>query len=336
MSGHPALQLGFTIFTTILAMFVVAGTGWQLRRTGILTAGMTSTLSRLITDLVFPALAVSKLITLVSWQNITESLATLGVGAAVLAGGFITGELYARAVLPRASRNTGAFLAAMPNWIFMPLPLVTVLHGDHGIRALLLINVAMQFLLWTAGIWMLTRSGKDAHPLVQLRSNRGLQATALAFLLGLVLPPAASLPDTPAMHITLQLGRSLLDGIGMLGSLTVPLNLLVIGAQLAGVGAERTETGLLIKSVAGRLLIVPIFTVALLTLLRHYNFGGEPMIYDVALIIALMPCAAACAAFTERFGGDIALSARTILASSLASILTVPLLVTLVQQLWRR
>lgn len=336
MNQLSGFDLGFSIFTTILAMFVVAGTGWALRRANVLTAEFTSTLSRLITDLIFPALAVSKLIDLVSWQNVKESVATLGIGAVVLLGGFVAGEIYARAVLPRANRNTGAFLAAMPNWIFMPLPIVTVLHGDHGVRALLLINVAMQFLLWTAGVWMLTRSGKDAHPIVQLKSNRGLQATALAFVLGLVLPPLASLPDTAAMAVTVKLGRSLLDGIGMLGSLTVPLNLLVIGAQLAGVGAERTEPGLLAKSVAGRLFVVPVFTVALLTLLRHFNFGGEPLVYDVALVIALMPCAAACAAFTERFGGDIALSARTILASSLASIVSVPLLVSLVQMLWRR
>jgi predicted permease len=329
--------LGLIIFAKILAMFVVAFVGWLLRRNRVLDAAMTSTLSRLLTDLIFPALVVAKLIDLVSWQTLRESAHILGLGAVTLLFVCIAAELFARATLPRASRNTGAFLVAIPNWIFMPLPIVTALYGNDGVHALLLINVAMQFLLWTGGVWMLARGAAHAHPLEQLKSNRGLQATAAAFVLGLIVPATASLPGGDAMHVAIKICRALVDGVDMLGSLTVPLTLVVLGAQLGGLTSEHVANGRTLGTVVtGRLLIVPVFSAAMLTVLHHFGLAGSPVVQNVMLIIIAMPVAVTCAAFTERFGGDIALGARSILISTLFSVLSVPVFVVLVQQIWMR
>jgi len=335
MTQPGGLALGLLIFAKILAMFVVAFTGWILRRRNIVDAAMTSTLSRLLTDLIFPALVVARLIDLISWNTVRESAAVLTLGAVVLLVGGISGEVYARLLLPRASRNTAAFLAAVPNWIFIPLPIVTTLYGDPGIRALLLINVAMQFLLWTGGVWMLARGAAHAHPMVQLRSNRGLQATAAAIALGLLLPPVAAFPDQPAMHAAIRIGRALVDGFDILGSLTVPLSLLVVGAQLGGLtSAHVTDNRTLGLVVAARLVVIPVIVALALSLLRHAGLAGAPVVQNVALIIAAMPVAVTCAVFTDRFGGDVALGARAILLTTLSCIVTVPLIVTIVQHLW--
>lgn len=335
MMQTGGFALGFLIFAKILAMFVVACTGWLLRRRAILDAAITSTLSRLLTDLIFPALVVAKLIDMVSWPALRESATVLALGAITLLVGGIAGEGYARLLLPRPSRQTGAFLAAIPNWIFMPLPIVTSLYGDDGVHALLLINVSMQFLLWTGGVWMLARGAAHAHPIIQLRSNRGLQATAAAFALGLALPAASAFPDAPAMQAAIRLGRSLVDGLDMLGSLTVPLSLLVVGAQLGGLtSAHVTDRRTLGHVAVARLVVLPVLVALALTVLRQAGLAGAPVAQNVALIIAAMPVAVTCAVFTERFGGDVALGARSILVTTLWSIVTVPLLVVAVQRLW--
>lgn len=328
-------SLGLIIFAKILAMFGVAFVGWALRRRSLLDAAMTSTLSRLLTDLIFPSLVVAKLVDLVSWPELRESAVVLALGGATLLVGCVAAGAFARVALPVAGRNTGAFLVAMPNWIFMPLPIVTSLYGDDGVHALLLINVAMQFILWTLGVWMLARGAAHAHPLVQLRSNRGLQATAAAFLLGLAVPAASSLPQTQGMHIAVQLGRALVDGAGILGSVTVPLSLLVVGSQLGALTSEHVTSGRTLGLViAGRLLVLPLLCAVFLTGLRGAGLAGTQVVQNVMLIIAAMPTAVSCAAFIERFGGDVALGARSILGTTVCSIVTVPLIFVVVQRIW--
>lgn len=46
----------------------------------------------------------------------------------------------------------------------------------------------------------------------------------------------------------------------------------------------------------------------------------------VALLIAAMPVAVTCGIITERYGGDTELAARGIFATTLVSLVTVPLL----------
>lgn len=329
------LEMGLIVFTKILAMFVVLATGFLLRRARVLDEAITATMSRLLTDLIFPALVVSQLVDLVDWQTLRESVSVFVLGAGILLFGGAAAFLLARVALPPEERRTGAFLMAIPNWIFMPLPIVTVLYGPPGVRALLLINVSMQLLLWTGGIWLLQRGAGGSHPLTQLRSNRGLQATALALVLGVLVPHTASLPDTVAVHTAVKLGRALVEGVGMLGSLTVPLILLAVGSQLAGLAAhQRTSPRLLATVVAGRLLVLPMLSVIALTLLRRAGWGGSAVVCSVALVILTMPIAVTCGAFLERFGGDVALGARSIFVSTVWSIVTVPTLVVLVERCW--
>lgn len=325
------MQIAWIVFIKILAMFVVLLAGFVARRRGLLDAGIVQALSRLTTDLVFPALVVSQLVDLVDAATFRHSLGIFALGVAILAGGGLAAHALGRLILRPAERRDGSFLMAVPNWIFMPLPIVQALYGGAGVHALLLINVAMQVLLWTGGVWMLDRSARDAHPWHALRGNRGLQATFLAIGLGVVLPAASAMPE--AVQPAVRLGRALLDGIGMIGSLTVPLILLTVGGQLAGVERPGRPDRLTATIVAGRLIVLPVLSAAVLTGARLLGWGDETTL-SVALIIVCMPTAVMCGAFLDRYGGNTGLGARIIFGSTLFSIGSVPLLVAAVQRIW--
>ena len=80
-----------------------------------------------------------------------------------------------------------------------------------------------------------------------------------------------------------------------------------------------------------RLALAPLLTVALGVLIAHLwaPIPSEPRM--VTYIIACMPVAISCSLFTERFGGDTPLAARTIFYSTLLSIATVPLVLFVIQ-----
>ena len=77
----------------------------------------------------------------------------------------------------KTQRNTFVFLVAIPNWVFLPLPIAQALYGDTGVRTVLLCNAGAQLVLWSFGVWILHGSIRQAAK--NLLTNIGLWATAL-------------------------------------------------------------------------------------------------------------------------------------------------------------
>jgi predicted permease len=123
----------------------------------------------------------------------------------------------------------------------------------------------------------------------------------------------------------------------MLGDLTIPLSLLVTGAQLRDAArTERADLLPLAGVVAGRLFVAPAAVLILLkvgaTLLGLPLTGAD---FITIAIIATMPVAVSCTMFVERFGGDRKLTATGIFYTTLLSLVTVPLAV-LICRAWIR
>ena len=319
---------GLIIFGKILAMAVVMFCGWFIRRVRRVTDDMVSRLAIAIIDIFFPALAVSQLIRFITWESLQGEAALMGLGGLLFVVGSIAAWLFAR-LMPAASRKTVVFLMATPNWIFMPLPVAEALYGVEGVKVVLMINVPMQVWLWTAGVGWLHGGLRGEHPVSYLLRNRGLQATVLGIGGALLLPSDAALAAHGVTGRTAMfLGHQLLDGLALLGSLTVPLSLLVTGAQL-GRARDTSEPsaghGILAWVVAGRLLAVPAVCAGVILLLRACGWHMEPVVAGTAMLISAMPVAVSCGSFTDRYGGDTDLASRGIFFSTAFSCLTIVL-----------
>jgi len=118
----------------------------------------------------------------------------------------------------------------------------------------------------------------------------------------------------------------ILDSLSMAGSLTVPLSLLLIGAQLGGFELRNPRScSCLPQVVLARLLLGPAATLALFFLLHALGWTIPRVPLEVCALISAMPIAVSCTVFAERFGGDVPLSARATFYSTLASLVSVPI-----------
>jgi predicted permease len=117
----------------------------------------------------------------------------------------------------------------------------------------------------------------------------------------------------------------------MLGSLTIPLSLLVTGAQLGGLNlSERAPAGVTAATVATRLLAAPLVLIALWRAAdRLIPVRLADADRDLTLLIMAMPPAVTVSLFVEHFGGNRALAGRTIVIGTLAGVATVPALLAL-------
>jgi len=315
------------VILKISAMFLVMALGWFARWKGYLPEAVGRIMSRFLVDLVFPALVFTQMLKTITPQVMREGwyIPLLGIGIMLVA------EIVALAVIPffsgKNKKSTAIFLTAMPNWIYLPLPIVQGLFGAAGVRDILLYNVGFQFALWTIGVWTLRSSAPDIKSLRMLVLNPGLLATVAGILLALFCPMAIGLDSVkPAGIFSFWLpALAVFQALDMLGSLTIPLSLLITGIQLGGLNlSDHIPSRSLVGVLASRLIFAPLATVLIVQLFVRLGLCIGEVPRMTGYLISAMPVAISCSIVAERFSGDTGLAAKSIFYSTLLSIVTVP------------
>jgi predicted permease len=113
------------------------------------------------------------------------------------------------------------------------------------------------------------------------------------------------------------------DALGLLGDGALPLGLLVAGAGLnfAAAAARPVTIGIVC---AVKLLLMPVLMWGLCR-----AFGGDQLAQGVALACGSAPGAAAAYGLARQMGGDAPLMAGIVAFTTLASVVTIPLLLLL-------
>ena len=194
-------------------------------------------------------------------------------------------------------------MAAINNYLFLPLIIVENLYGSSGSACLMLFSVGSAVGFWSVGIWVMSKFGFNKETFKNLITTN-LAAVLLAVLLVCLKVPV------PGEVIRMA------NGIGVIGT---PVMLILTGASLTLSGAALFREGRdAAWGVLCRLIILPALTVAVLKLIPM-----PPMVYNVALVIALMPTSCASVIIVGKYGGDVDYSGQQLLLSTLLSPATI-------------
>ncbi|MEI7832112.1 MAG: AEC family transporter [bacterium] len=321
------------VLLKIVAMFLVIMAGWLARRRDFITGETTVTLSKFIVGLAMPALVFISMLTTVTPATIGQDWYLPLIGAGLIIVGLSVGW----AVMPFFRlgdlRPTFLFLIAIANWVYLPLPIVDALYGIEGVRVVLLFNVGAQLMLWTVGVWTLRGGKPDRESITEVLTNAGIIAAAVGILLALLFPVMHTLGDAQPAGTFALVAAPFYQAIKMIGDLTIPLALVVTGAQLGGLRfSEHRPTPALYGVLGARLLLAPLALAAIFIGFAALGWRLPEIPRLVSYIIIAMPVAISCSIFTERFGGDTSLAARAVFYSTLLSIVTVPAIFFLVQK----
>jgi len=324
------------VLLKITMVFLVILLGWLARRRGYLADETMSVMNRFVLDFAFPALVFTQMLRTVQAGTLREGwyLPLLAAGLIVLA--WLTGLAMAPLFTGGKERSTFIFCVAIPNWVFLPLPIAEALYGDEGVRVILLCNVGAQLVLWSLGISILHAHLTARQTLRQIVTNLGLIATVAGVVVALLVPAARqweTLRPAEAHGWNLAAGAAV-QALAVVGSLTIPLQLLVIGSQLGGLVSQiHKPSRALIGVLVTRLVVAPSVTLAAAFVAKQLGWVPSEAIRMCGYLIATMPVALSAALFTERYGGDIALGAQGIFHSTFFSLLTVPVWFYLIQRL---
>ena len=194
-------------------------------------------------------------------------------------------------------------MAAINNYLFLPLIIVESLYGSAGSACLMLFSVGSAVGFWSVGIWVMSKFGLNKETFKNLITSN---------LIAVLLAVALVCFKVPVHDEVIRLA----NGIGMIGT---PLMLVLTGASLTLSGAALFREGRdAAWGVLCRLVIIPALTMAVLKMLPM-----PPMVFNVALIIALMPTSCASVIIVGKYGGDVDYSGQQLLLSTFISPATI-------------
>lgn len=322
------------VLQQILLMFIVILVGWVARKRSYITLSTTANLSRLLVDVVFPCMVIPQMLRTVTLETLRHSWYIPALAVAVVVVSAAIGFLVAPLAPRGRSRATVLFLVAVPNWVYLPLPIAEALFGDKGVSAVLLFNVGAQIALWTLGVGLLRGQAPDRRLFKAIIMSPGLVATIAGVVIALVVPGADRLVSGVGGSLGFIGVSSLVRAMALLGSVTIPLSLLLIGSELGGIRMDRSVFS---KALAGvcvaRLVLALPAVVGLILLLDRAGFIMPHVPRMVMYIVACMPVAISSSVMAERFDGDTRLAASSIFFTSFLSLVTVPVFYYLIQRL---
>lgn len=285
----------------LLPDFALILLGAALRRWMHLGDHFWSGLERLVYFVLFPALLVNSIVRTKLDLGLAAPL--LVAALAAMAGGMVLGYLARYFFQMRPLAFASIYQCGYRFNSYIGLAVAGLLYGEMGIAAMgLILGVAVPFANFTA-VWMLARHG-ESNIWREILRNPLIWATAGGLLLNL----AGFVPPKP---LQLFLGR--------LADASIALGLLAVGAALKLQGS----TGL--KGPSTYLLLVKLLALPAIAATVGRQIGLQGLYFEVAVIFAALPTASSAYILAMRMGGDGQSVAWLISASTMASMLTLPI-----------
>jgi predicted permease len=285
----------------LLPDFTLILLGFAIRRWMQLGDHFWAGLEKLVYFILFPALLVNAIIKTRLDLGAAAPLLLTALGA--MAGGMILGLLI-RCVMPmRPLVFASIYQCGYRFNSYIGLAVAGLLYGASGIATMgLIVGVAVPFANF-ASVWMLARHG-EANVWREVLRNPLIWATAAGLLLNL----AGFVPPKP-MQILL----------GRLADASIALGLLAVGAALKLQGQSS------LKGASLYLLVVKLLALPAIAAVLGRQLGLHGLYFEVAVLFAALPTASSAYILAMRMGGDGQSVAWLISATTLVSMLTLPL-----------
>lgn len=296
-------------FSKMLMILFAIAMGYLANRLQILNDDSNRKLTKLVLNITIPGLILSAVMTGEAQPEVGTVLSVWKMAAV-----YYLVELGMVLIVPRllggTARQKGVwqFSLFFTNAIFIGYSVLNALYGEWAVFYAVMLTLPVNALSFSIGPLMLGGRQRFNWRSVCTPSFISSVLSLIIVLTGIQIPAYAG------------------EVLGFVGDMTAPLSLLVLGSVLAGMplGKVFAMPRIWILS-AFRLVIMPVL---LLVLLRP--LGLDPVVLSTGVIIMATPAAVNGFMLSIEYGGDSDCMAQTIFLSTLCSIVTIPLVATLI------
>lgn len=297
-----------TIKTQIIVLFLIMIIGFYARKRNIINVQVNKGLTELLLNITLPFTIITSFNYDFSIDMLQESGVLLVYSSFIFLISYLIGRvLYAK--YPREIKGVLMFSAMFSNCGFMGFPIIKSVYGPEGVFYGAIFNMLFNILLWTVGISLFTGE-KDFKTVKRALVNPG----TVAVYIGLFI-----------FVFSIKLPAPIYNTLEMVGDMTSPLSMIVIGSILGGMNIKDVFSNKeAYYSTFVRLILIPIVVFGLLKLFRA---GG--LSFGVLVLISAMPVAANTAIMSEKYAANSALASKCIFISTALSAITIPIIMLL-------
>ena len=296
-----------SILNQMVVLFCAMAIGYIACKARILNAAFNQTLSRLILHICMPGMILASVMNVPHQLSNAEVWVLLGISFGLHAF-FILVALGIPKLfrLGKSEGNLYRFLLIFSNVGFMGFPVVSAIFGPDAVFYASIFNIPFNLLAFTLGVVLVAGKGVKLS-LKKLLLSPGILVSVAALVIYLLdIPFPAFVRDTA----------------DLLGQITTPGAMLVIGATLAAIPLKRAFTQWKLYP----LLLLKLIVLPVLVWLILRPFVTSALTLGVTVVIAAMPCPPPCTLVGHAYGGDAELASIGVFLSTLASVVTIPLL----------
>ena len=306
-----------TVLIQMLILFAMMFVGYVIAQRGILTESASAQLSKLVVSVLNPFLMLSTVLNggkIGSGEELRQTLilTCLYFGLMLLAG------LLAVLIMRPEKKHRCLVILMMlfSNMGFMGIPVIRGIFGDGAASTVTSYIVAFNILFYTFGYYLVDKAGEAnqsnaAVPRVSSRMKRMLNPGFIGALISFAILVSG-------IHLPAAVGTF----ANYMGNATVPLSMLLIGANVFREGLLRILTDR--KMYLFVLLKMLVFPVLIILILKQAGFHGMP--FGVFAIELGMPVANVTVMAASESGADAAYCTKAIILTTLVSVVTVPLI----------
>ena len=296
------------IVDQVIILFLLLAVGFYARKRRYINDVVNRGLSDILLNITMPLLVVNSFLRPFQKAMLANAGRMLALSVLMNILLLILGKvLFFKA--PPGRQAPWRFITTFSNCGFMGIPLLASLFPELGVFYGAVFQLPFWVFMFTSGITLFT--GKTSF---RDMGRALLNPILLSTLLGILL-----------FVCSVRLPYPLTQTLGMVGNMTTPLSMIIIGVMLAEVTPREVFSGASIYLISlVRLLLAPALTLGVCRLLH-----ADPVITRILVVIEALPSAATVAVFSQQYGGDAVYASRCVFLSTALSLLTLPLVVRL-------
>lgn len=296
----------YTAVSQVLILFIVMFIGVAAKRAKIFDNDMEDSISVLLIQIALPALVLSSgnfertsevLPNIISIFSITTISYILTIFLCILTAKTLRFD--------KKTSNVFISLIVFGNVGFMGFPVARAFFGEIGVFYSTIVNLVFTIFMWTYGILLFDRQEKIN---VKKLLNPGSIATFIAIFMFL---------------FRLKFPYPLQAALEMIGKMTSPLSMLIVGALIAEVDISKLFSNKKVYLVS----IIKLVTIPLVTAYILKYMGFNTMVISICTLEAAMPSGTTNAIFAKQFDSEPLFASAGVLITTLLSILTLPLII---------
>lgn len=317
--GSVAMEGFFNALSASLVLLMIMSVGYFMGRLGWMTQREKNFISKYVVNIAVPCNCVAGLLNNLDHDSLAQAAlmvacGLLGVGTTLLLSGVLGWLLR----LPRERRGVFVVMAGFSNTLFIGIPVSTQLFGDACMPYLMLYYLANTTFLQSAGLMLVEHAG----------TKPGGKTTVGGFLKDLFSKPpiVAVLFTILLLLLDLRLPQPIMKFAGYISDSVSPLALIYCGFIVYEVGLRnlRLMKGLPTMLVM-RLAVAPVIC---LGFCRLFGMTGLPL--SVFLVESALPVPSQVTVMAGAFGADERYAAVGSTLSTLASFITIPVLMLII------